>query len=837
MRGARASVATAVAALLAAVWACRAVPQGPGERAASPRPVLELAAQSYARRVADWPYLPPGPGAEGQPGDFLLENELVRFVVGAADRGGPIELRGHLLDAAVQGGEDRMRLLAPLLGSSPGRTPRCSAVGVTSVGGLETEAVVAAEGSLPGTPDVHVTTTYTLAPASSFLEVRTSVENRGESIVPLLTMGDVLYHGRTLRYAPGAGLMPAGRGSSCRWLVFFHGDRAWGVLRRGLGRIQADFRIGSSRLLYSTVDIPPGESRSYVRSVMAAVGGPEAVWLAARPVHERTLSRLSVAVRDRGTSRPVPNAQVTLAPQRDLEPVVLLTGPTGEAELALPAGGYTVAVSAPGRPGVGPFRAECAASQAHRLGVQVEPLAEARISVSARVGDYVAPSPARLTCYAGRRADRPTPEVPPFPVDWPSGVTFIGTGGQGRAPLATRAAGLPGGTLLVASRGPLFECAAMPLSAEPGQVVETPLLLSRACDPGDYVAVDVRQHTRLSLDCALTAAERALAGASEGLDAAVVSDPAFRLVIPGLSHGAACSLLPGYRLELPAAGSLSIYPLHGPTASEPADLAAMTDPSRPAAAVLADLRRALPEAVIQLNAPLDAEQGCFALSGFDPTRGLGRAPEFEFDAIEILSGDDVASARRLLPYWFHLLRAGRRTFVTGGSGSRDLGSEMPGMARTFVHCPGAAAGPSPERVAAAILALRTAPNAFVTNGPFVEATLDGAPIGSLTEAEGPEGRLRLCVRAPRWVDVSRATVYRNGEPVHEIELAPTGSAQRCDRVLEVETGADCWVVVVVEGDRPMRPVYPGGRRAPRPFAVTNPFWVDADGDGRVLVGE
>ncbi|MHC4789147.1 MAG: hypothetical protein ACYS8K_08115, partial [Planctomycetota bacterium] len=233
----------ALLALAAATlpWACRSYP-GEVPQVGAPRPFVALAGQSQARRVADWPSLPPGPGAEGRPGDFVLENAFVRFVVASADHRGPGRPAGNLIDAAVQRGEDRMRLLAPLLGPAPGQKPICTSVAVEEPGGLDAAAVLVAEGHLLARPEVGVTTTYRLEPGSRQIEVATAVRNRSADMLPLFGFGDLLYHGRTLRFAPGAGLMPAGREGSSTWMSFFWAGRVWGILCAPLDSMDAVYR-------------------------------------------------------------------------------------------------------------------------------------------------------------------------------------------------------------------------------------------------------------------------------------------------------------------------------------------------------------------------------------------------------------------------------------------------------------------------------------------------------------------------------------------------------------------------------------------------------------------
>jgi len=823
------------AVAVCAACGCRTRGAGVPERPERPRPVVELAGQSYAFHATSWSWVPPGPGADGRPGDIVLHNAFVRFVIAADNHDGLVRIAGNVIDAAVQGGEDRMRLLVPLIGDGPTPRPAYGSVRIEDPGGPAAPAVVVAEGHLTGRPDVGVTTRYTLKPGSRALEVVTTVRNGTDRMISLLGVGDAVYHGRTLRFVPDAGLMPVGRSSSSSWLCFFEGSLCWGVLAALPGSIEARHGVGCSELRYASVDIAPGASRSYERRLMAAVGGPEQVWQAAYPIPEGTKSHLAFRLEDRESGEPVAGGQIMLASAEGGSPVLLVTDCVGEAALDLPAGRYSVVVWAPGRPAEGPFPVGCAAGCAHVQPVTLAPRAGAAVRARRKVGGFVVPTAARLAAYPVARADSPFPPPTPFPVDGWSGVVFADGVRPAWVPLAPAGPHVVGSCLVVASLGPLFRCAGEPVEAVCGRTADVALTVERAVDAGDYVSVDCRQHTQASPDCAVAPGERALANACEGLTAAVVSDPVWRTVLPGLRADGEAALIPGLRVRIEGVGAFSAYPLEA-GAVAPADLGLLAD-AADAWECVERLREVLPEAVIQLDDPLDERSGYFALSGFDPQKQRTVPPEFcvDFDAVELLSDRGLAGVDRTLSYWFCLLNSGRRPALTGSSGARDLAGAAGGAARTFLHCPSGEAAPTAQEIAAALRGLRTTPNAVVSNGPFVEATVNGRPIGSVLAAEGPSVQMQIRVHAPLWMDVARVTIYRNGEVVQQFALEGGGTALRCDRLLELEAPHDCWFVARVEGTRPLPALYSAAADAPPAFAVTNPFWVDADGDGHVRI--
>ncbi len=796
-------------------------------------PLLEMAGTSRAFRAGDWSPLPAGPGAEGRPGDFVLQNALARFVIAADDRDGLRRIAGNVIDAAVQGGEDRMRLLVALIGEGAARRPVYEAVHIEEPGDLHAAAVVVAEGRVPGWEALAVSTSYVLEPDSPALRIVTRVRNTGQRMIGSLSVGDALYHGRTLRFLPDAGLMPAGRSSSSRWMAWLIDDFCWGLHVEGALPIEGVHRAGRSELRYARLDVAPGEVRTCERLLTAAVGGAEQIWQAAHPFAESARASFVVQIADRDSGRPVADGEALVTPAGGGSPVILLADSAGRAGLDLPAGRYDVAFWGPGRPPEGHVAVTVAAGTTHVQSICMAP--PAAVSVQTRVLEdgFAFPAAVRTAAYPPSDPEAPLLRLPPFPVGaWTPAVGFCA--GAVVLPLLPVGPDAPATAMVVSSRGPLFRCGAQRVQAACGETVPVALTVDRAVDPGDYVSVDCRQHTDASPDSPLRAEERAAANAGEDLAAGVVSDPVWPAVpLPGAPAGDG-RLIRGLRVAIDGVGAFSAYPIE-PGTPLPADLhgiAAVAD----AVEVVRRLRRALPDAVIQVDDPLDAEAGCFALSGYDPLRQR-RVPEVfgaPFDAVELRTDCGPARVEGTLSHWFALLNAGRRVALTGGSGARDLGGASCGTARTFLHCPAGDGEPTAGDLAGALRALKSAPNAVVSNGPFIEAMMNERPIGSVVDGGGRPVRLALRVYAPPWMDAGSVLIYRNGDVVETLTLeAPEGAALRADRLLELDAPRDSWFVVRVCGSRPLPALYCMTADGPPGVAVTNPFWVDADGDGEV----
>ncbi len=133
---------------------------------------------------------------------------------------------------------------------------------------------------------------------------------------------------------------------------------------------------------------------------------------------------------------------------------------------------------------------------------------------------------------------------------------------------------------------------------------------------------------------------------------------------------------------------------------------------------------------------------------------------------------------------------------------------------------------TPQQVADALKAGR----AIVTNGPFIVAKLSGKEAGELASAVDGMLTLELVVRAPPWIDIASAELWLDGKHIAtERARAPATAAVRLAWRTSISVERDGWLVVVVRGEKTLERVLP--KVAAKPFAFTNPIWIDGDGDG------
>jgi hypothetical protein len=224
-------------------------------------------------------------------------------------------------------------------------------------------------------------------------------------------------------------------------------------------------------------------------------------------------------------------------------------------------------------------------------------------------------------------------------------------------------------------------------------------------------------------------------------------------------------------------------------------------------------------------------------------------------------GNDEIAFPGALDDWFVLLNQGRRFIGVGSSDSHRRSAEA-GYARSLVYIGRDKDIPGGFSELDVVRGMRSG-RVIITTGPMAELFVNDQPIGS--EVSDSDGSVELSIRAqvPNWMEIDKAVVYANGEVILEIDI-PAGERDfTTTRTVSIDV--DSWFVLEVTGPTNLFPVIgpkefrnptileivnslgasfdlsaldPFGNLSPseaqRPFpqAITNPIWVDRDGNGQ-----
>jgi len=375
----------------------------------------------------------------------------------------------------------------------------------------------------------------------------------------------------------------------------------------------------------------------------------------------------------------------------------------------------------------------------------------------------------------------------------------------------------------------------------PGGAVVT-ARLEHVVDTHDWLSADFHVHAARSPDSRVPMQDRIYEFVADDVqmivstDHNVISD--YEPYIRELNAGRYITSAIGDELTTNGWGHFGAFPL--PHDLERAGQGAVLVHGRRPDDFFRDVRTNAPGAVIDVHHPrIDAQIGYFDLGQFDARSDkAGRAGfSWDFDAIEVMNGyqDPVRrSVDRTVDDWFSLLNHDHLVTATGNSDSHHLTFNIGGYPRNYVKL----RDDHPERVDAREVAASVRfHHTFFTTGPFVALLVNGGTIGDLVPAREGKARAEITVQAAPWVSVERVTLYVNGSEVKRWAVPSGTGTVRFHETFDVATARDGYVVVRVDGDKPLAPVV-GDRKTftAYPFALTNPVFLDVDGDGKYRAG-
>lgn len=180
----------------------------------------------------------------------------------------------------------------------------------------------------------------------------------------------------------------------------------------------------------------------------------------------------------------------------------------------------------------------------------------------------------------------------------------------------------------------------------------------------------------------------------------------------------------------------------------------------------------------------------------------------KIDSLDINGSYDAT-----VPLWYRLLNCGFRLPASAGTDVflNRIRSRLPGGDRAYVHLDG------PFSYDAWVKGLK-AGRSFVTNGPMLEFTADGKPLGATLVLAAP-GQVRLQAKAHSAAPITRIEIIHNGVVVATGLPDAVGRSASFDETLQIEKSG--WLGARVYGSG----AYSGGTAQ----AHTSPIYVEVAG--------
>jgi len=831
--------------------------------------------------------------AEGRAGDVKVYNHLVQFVVqGPYTSHGYMDAGGNLIDLDLvrpEGMLGRDTVEDLFLAFDLARLFHADTVEVIADGSDGGAAVVRATGTdvawtwfqgmlefeepTVGDLGLAVVVDYELAPDSPTLMITATLTNTGDETIETSPQAGIFASGEDLLpWAPGTGLDgPSGDELPCMAFTGKQGEATYslwpdqGMFAAGpITEMAAELGIVLAE--HGQVEIAPEASVTLISHVSV---GPDAVSVEAerRRAAGEALGAVSGEVTDAVSGEGIAGVRLHFVAD-GLVGGFSTTDEDGAYGAELPAGAWTAYAVAraddervqmpTGAGRYGPFTAATVnGAQLEVLRGDVEgvalPFAAGRPEVAAGPFDLVGGGaadvnlllepPGELHVEVVDTAGDPLPAV--IEIRWdavPESAVpaelrdALGVPTSSRAAWAWTADGVadvplvPGTVSVGAGHSWRYDYATVAdVVVTSGQAADVQIVLEEVVPREGWLSMDSHLHGAPSFDGALPMEHRLITCACTGVEIPVTTDHdalvEYRELTEALGLADRVHVVPGVEVTTLLRGHFNTFPMDPKPLTEVNGGAPIWWVDQGTTSELFEKMReaAGPDALLQVNHP--RSPGMFHMAGFDPETGEPDDEDYwssDFELFELVNGgvDDVEDIRE---DWFAFLDHGVIRTPTGVSDSHYRFIPC-GLGRTDVYL----GTDSPTGVTDGQLtgALENG-HVVVAVGTTLRATVDGSALPGDTVV-GSTADLQVTVASPEWIQPGTLRVYRSSEVVFEQELAgPAVDGVWFDDVIEVDSDVDAWFVVEVDGAAPLNDTWRGAR----PYAATNAFFLDVDGDG------
>jgi hypothetical protein len=779
-----------------------------------------------------------GPNAVGRPGDLLLENDEVAFVIDQLGSGSGFEQSGgNLVDAAdAVSRKDELGQLFTFFGEFP-RQAVYDKISSAVKDGIGT---ITSSGHELRDANLIVTTVYTLRPNDRALLIETQIENRGTTPSAKLGLGDAIQWGAADKFAPGksAGFKGPTKGP---FLGGFGRYVSYAITSTD-GDIEAvNGSSWSDTFQKRDVILAPKEKVHYARVfIVGERADSSSVIAELTKTAGGDVGVVTVDLADKNANKILPEDGGKIALSKNgTEVLSIATSATG-ISAEVPPGEYdAIYAGGAGRSAIGaPAHVVVKAKTNAHVTVGVSD--SARLDLACTDLAWSKPMPCKFTFES--LENTPLIDFGPASAAGPAkNQITTATGTITDLPIS------PGKYRITASRGPEYTIVQKEISLAPGGKESFAGALREVLDVGGYIGCDFHQHSMLGADAPTSTIDRVISNAAEGVRIAVASEHNVVADLEPLVKEAGLDdqlvEISGDEVTSDAAqipwGHMNVFPLVR-DGSNPRGGA--FDASKPPSSFIDAAAKITAPHVIQVNHPRAWNIGYFDLAHFDASTGAGTAPWYDgrFDAIELWNGRNVESRDKVRADYFSLLLHGHVVTPTANTDTHGVVGQEAGYPRTYVRVDdsGGVKGWDVTRTNDLVKGILDRRDVVLTNGPFLRVFVNGAAVvGRVAKAKSGKLTVSVSVSAAPWVSVDRVGIaFASGAVVEKkISLKPTKSGATNARIdIPIHVSGDDAISVYAAGDKPLSPVLTGDAKEIAPYAMTGAIWIDADGDGKSL---
>ncbi len=691
------------------------------------------------------------------------------------------------------------------------------------------------------------TVTYRLAAESEYLEVVSNVTNQSDSAVAF-SLPDMIRADNTFTK----------RLDRENQLFSFYDPwfyQAYGVLAAGdFAKIAFNPKQRSRNLSWNyrsadatSADAPqkilPGGSLTWKRRVIPARNGFELELIAAR-IQSKNPAKTTIVVKD--ATGPVKDAKVVIL-QAGQELGFVRTDQTGKFDALLNEGQYQLSVSADGRQPV----EKSIEVPANGLALVEIPMSSLGVIVGKITDGQGVPIPCKIAFHGVE--ETADPDFGPDSRAVAVKNLRYSENGSFAQPLG------PGKYEVIVSHGPEYDAKVLPLEVIAGGVTELQASLVRSVDTTGWVSTEYHSHSSPSGDNTSDQLGRVLNLLAEHLEFAPCTEhQRVASYLPHLERLDAVGLMatcPGMELTgqpLPINHQNAFPMILRPRTQDGGGPTISADP-------VVQIERLKywdnnSEKLVQMNHPnLNSILGDQDNNG-EADAGFGKMFSF-VDVVEIHPLPSIFEKVDSLPppgkrgntifNWMQLL---------------NLGYRMPGVVNTDAHYNFHGSGwlrnfvasstDDPAKIDTMEMVRNSAAGKIVmSNGPFLTAVVRGKSLSSGTPAAAGVGEeiklaretveIDVTVQCPNWFDINRVQVIVNGRMPENLNFTRRSNAamfengvMKFNQTIQVPLQEDAHLIVVAAGEGLQLGRVMGPKEGETmPIAVTNPIFVDVDGDG------
>ncbi|MGI8908061.1 MAG: CehA/McbA family metallohydrolase [Candidatus Sumerlaeaceae bacterium] len=781
------------------------------------------------------------PGASAVPGDYLLQNAKVSFVVNAPEHpNGNANTGGYVIDAFMNDRPgDRLGQLHLYLNDKYPRMARYTTAKIVLDGSTTSAVAVEVTGQDIEDPTIDITTTYTLRADETALELHTALVPRSNPLKDFI-IGDAFAWGPTQQFVPGSGF-DVGKRIDADWVGGIGRGVAYGYYAVTAGHLWGPAGSTWVDANVTTASVAVGQAAHCQRFL--AVGHDLAeVSSAAWKARAVSLQKLSGSIIESESQRGATGVRVTIS--RDGKPLTQAISRDGKFEAYLPAGKYKLDASDAIRSVSNPHL-EVDLSTGPATPVKFSVASPAVLNLQVEDPEKEEPIPCRIRLF-GINGTK-DPDLGPAHETRTRNTVYLPKG-MDRIPV-------PGGDYnLVVTRGIEYDMTTVPLRLERNRETSLKVQLHRAFKVGTMVSADFHLHMKNSFDSAVSLEDRVISCIGEGLEVLVATDHNYVTDLEpviqklGLSRWGRSIIGNEITTRKHMFGHFNAFPMVA-NSNKPGNGASMFEKTV-AAKLMEDAAATPGEQVVQINHPRAGDIGYFDRVQMSSDDGLTTHLNWSdrFTAIEIFNGKRIDQFYETELDWFNLLNVGYRFTATGNSDSHKVFDAEPGYPRNYVDigdsaaasvgAPDSVVASAPYKIEDLVKAVNEKHAVVVTNGPVITfRTKSGKSIGQDETVKTGPVAFQVRIEGANFVQPNEVHLIANGKKVQVITIAEITAPLKWEGELTHDPTQDTWYAVRVRGLKSMEPIMTPFNEGtveldPTPLAVTNPIWIDRDGDGK-----